>query len=376
MRRWFSRASIGAFDIHSLVSAASHPPNTPNTQPRSHPTHAHSPAAHDRGKQHAGASPLRLHLLYRDVSGQPVARWEALPIDPDTWRAAAASTQERWLPLYTTAKVTPSPSPSPTKSRSPTPVGPAMRRGSIGGSSTSGRASGGSPSKPQQQQKHAYVGDLLVNVRLVPNRRAPRLRYRRPFRVAGGVLQLPSQLLLPQWLRASLVGSISWYVDGLLAAFAALRRRGPAGGLKGSSGQLEGEDGEDEENMAGVPRLNLFQKLFYLLALFVALASVSVGASLALVVAASLFPVVTFLVAGSLRAVVGLGLPALVVVGFVFSAPPVRRGLLEPAILRFRWTRALFLEDAAGEEEDGPEEIGVEEQQEPAGTPVAEKPAA
>lgn len=360
-----------------------HPTHRTHPTPNPDPTqqHPHSPTAHDRGKKQVGAPPLRLHLLYRDVSGQPVARWEALPIDPDTWRAAAASTQERWLPLYTTAKVSPSPSPSPTKSRSPTPVGPAMRRGSIGGSSTSGRASGGSPSKQQQQQqKHAYVGDLLVAVRLVPDRPAPRLRYRRPFRVAGGVLQLPSQLLLPQWLRASLVGSIGWYVDGLLAAFAALRllprRRGPAGGLKGSSGQLEGEDGVDDEEMAGVPRLNLFQKLFYLSALFVALASVSMGASLALLVAASLFPVVTFLVAGSLLAVVGLGLPALVVVGIVFSAPPVRRGLLEPAILRFQWTRALFLEDAAGEEEAGPGEIGVEEQQEPAGTPVAEKPAA
>lgn len=366
-------------------SSQTHPPTHPTT---THPQNPNSPAPHGHGPgQHTGP-PLRLHLLYRDVAGQAVARWEALPIDPDTWRAAAASTQERWLPLYTAARG--SPSASPTKSRSPTPVmGPdGRRRGSIGGSGASS-ASGGSPSKQQPQGRHAYVGDLLVAVKLVPDRPAPRLRYRRPWRAAARVLQLPPRLLLPGWLRGSLVGSIGWFTDGLLAASEALRlvpqQRAPsaaaaARALEKQAHAAGDEDGED--GMAGVPRLNIVQKLFYLSTLFVALASVSLGASLALVVAAGLFPVVTLLVFSSLLAVVGLGLPALIVVGFVVSAPPVRRRLLEPAILRFRFTRAVFLEDAAGAAEE--EEIGMEEQeQEQAGKGqavvaalVAEKAAA
>lgn len=216
----------------------------------------------------------------------------------------------------------------------------------------------GSPAKAAAASRAAYVGDLLVSVRLVPERAAPRLVYRWPFRMAAQALQLPPQLLLPEWLRGRLIGAIAWFVDGLLTASQALRilpaSPAAAQALRGPGARDEGEE------MAGVPKLNLFSKLFYLTTLTMTLASVSLGGSVALVVLAGLFPVVTLMVATSLLAVVGFGLPAILVIAFIISAPPVRRRLLEPAILRFGWSRLLFFEEAAGA---GKTTIGAEEQE-------------
>jgi hypothetical protein len=286
--------------------------------------------------------------------------WLALT-DPRSRHAPPHPLLTRRLPLYTTKSggvggsqsATPSPTGS-TKSRSPTPTLASRQRGSIGGSM------GGSPTKHHP----AFVGDLLVSVRLVPDR-PPCLRYRRPWREAGRVLALPPQLLLPESLRGSLVGAIAWFVDGLLAASETLRvvpRRGKGAAAAAAGGGVEGlqQQADEEEEMVGVPKLSLFQKLFYLTGLIATLASVSLGAGLALAVAACLFPVATLLVAGSLLAVVGLGLPAFLVLAFIVSAPPVRRRLLEPAILKFGWTRALFLEAAP----TGDREIGMEEEEE------------
>lgn len=184
-----------------------------------------------------------------------------------------------------------------------------------------------------------YIGDVLAKACFTFNK-PDRLPYKKCWKRFGNTVSFPPSLL-PSFLRDRIDAFLGWFLDGLLFLSQAFPTFSSALPTFVTPSFL---------------RLSWEGKALFFVAGFAVCASVSIIFACLFSLALFFAPVTAFLFTTSLLASVGLGAPAVMLMGFLFTFPSVDEKVFQPsvewAVTRLPLVGRMLLDDA-GERKRG-----------------------